>query len=112
MWQTVKTNALAFHRSFHKSGVIVFGRLQVLLGAIWGVLIATDLSPLIGNPKYITAWLIFSGLVTEMSRRSRTDEDEDGHLVPRREDQTVNVTVNNAAPAPASPVGPTTGTTK
>lgn len=105
MWQTVKTNALAFHRSFHQSGVIVFGRLQVLLGAVWAVLTATDLSPLISNPKYITAWLIFSGLVTEMSRRSRTFEDDDGHLLPRKDDQTVNVTINNTP-------GPTSGDTK
>ncbi len=107
MWTIVKTHAVTFHRSFHQSGVIWFARIQVLLGAIWFALTAVDLAPLIGNPKYVTAWLIFSGLVTEMSRRSRTYQDDDGRLLPRRED-TINVTVN----APASPLGPTSDDTK
>ncbi len=106
MWETVKDKAAAFHRSFHQSGVIVFARLQVLIGALWAVLTAVDLAPLISNQKYLTLWLIFSGLVTELSRRSNTYVDDDGHLMPRRQ-ETVNVTVNNA-PTP----GPTSGTTK
>jgi len=113
MWETVKTSATSFHRSFHSSGVIWFARIQVLGGAVWGVLVATDLSPLISDPKVLTGWLIFSGLVTELSRRSNTYEDDDGHLLPRQQ-QEVNVTVNTttSAPAPASPLGPTSGTTK
>lgn len=117
MWATLRDNALAFHRSFHSSAVIWFARLQVLVGAVWTVLIATDLSPVISNPKYVTAWLVMSGLITEMGRRSRTVEDEDGRLRPRprEEDNTINVVVNNSAPpsvdVPASPV-PTDGTTK
>jgi hypothetical protein len=111
MWVTVKTNALAFHRSFHQSGVIVFARLQVLVGAVWCVLTTTDLAPLIANQKYLTYWLIASGVITELSRRSRSEEDEDGHLVPRR-DNTVNVTVNTVAPPAASPIGPVDGNTK
>jgi hypothetical protein len=111
MWQTVKNNALAFHRSFHQSGTIVFARLQVLVGTVWCVLTATDLAPLISNPKYLTYWLIASGVITELSRRSRSVEDEEGHLVPRRQD-TVNVTVNNVAPPAASPLGPVDGNTK
>jgi hypothetical protein len=111
MWSTVKVNVVRFHRSFHQSGVIWFARIQVLLGAVWAALTAVDLAPVIGNPKYVTAWLVFSGIVTEYSRRSRTCEDEDGHLLPRG--NTINVTVdNNAAPAPASPLGPTSGNTK
>ena len=105
MWQTITTTALAFHRSFHSSGVIWFARIQVLGGAVWAVLTATDLAPLIGNPKYVTAWLVFSGIVTEMSRRSRSEEDEAGHLVPRRDDDHVTVAV-------PSPLSPTSGTTK
>lgn len=116
MWPTIRDSAIAFHRSFHSSAVIWFARLQVLVGAVWSVLIATDLSPVISNPKYVTAWLVFSGLITEMGRRSRTVEDEDGKLIPRgRDENTINVVVNNAAPpsvdVPASPV-PTDGTTK
>lgn len=105
MWETLKANAIAFHASFHKSGTIVFARLQILFGAIWTVLTMTDLAPLISNPKILTGWLIFSGVVTEMSRRSGTYADEDGHLLPRRDhDQTINVNVNTP--------GPTSGSTK
>jgi hypothetical protein len=117
MWTTIRDSATAFHRSFHSSLVIWWARFQVLFGAVWAVLIATDISPLLGNPKYFTAWLVFSGVMTEMGRRSRTVEDEDGKLIPRRrdDDDTINVVVNNSAPpsvaVPASPV-PTDGTAK
>lgn len=115
MWQTVKTKAVAFHRSFHNSETILFARLQVLIGAVWAVLSVTDLGPVINNPKYLTAWLIFSGVITELSRRSRSEQDCRGSFVPRRDDS-VNVTVNvpsaSAAPDPASPLGPTSGNTK
>lgn len=116
LWSNIRDGALAFHRSFHSSAVIWFARLQVLAGAVWTVLIATDLSPVISNPKYVTAWLVFSGLITEMSRREHTVEDEEGRLrpVPRGQD-TINVVVNNSASpsvdVPASPV-PTAGNTK
>jgi hypothetical protein len=110
MWTTIKTGALKFHRSFHSSGVIWLARGQVVLGAVWAALTAVDLAPIIGDPKYVTAWLVFSGIITEYTRRSRTYQDEDGHLLPRRDDQTVNVTVNTAAPA--SPLGPSDGNTK
>lgn len=111
MWQTVKTNSIAFHRSFHSSSVIWFARLQILLGAVWGALTATDLAPLIGNPKYVTAWLVFSGIVTEFGRRSNTVVDGDGRLMPARGNVVINnTTVNNEAPA--SPLGPTDGSTK
>jgi hypothetical protein len=115
MWETVKTGAISFHRSFHQSGVIWFARVQVFLGMVFGVLTTIDLSPIITDQKYLTLWLIGSGLITEMSRRSNTYEDDDGHLMPRRQDQDqeVNITVNNAAaPAPASPLGPTSASSK
>jgi len=69
MYETIKTGVVAFHQSFRKSATIFFARLQLLLAALWTVLIATDLGPLIVNPKYVTAWLIFSGFVTEYCRR-------------------------------------------
>ena len=118
MWQTIKTNALAFHASFHKSGTIVFARLQVLLGAVWTVLTMADLAPLISNPKYLTGWLLFSGVVTELTRRSRTDIDDEGHLVPhadvRQSVPAQGISVSNPSGATPVPpvVGPTSGNTK
>jgi hypothetical protein len=111
MWATLKSTIVSIHQSFHKSGTLVFARVQVMVGIVWEVLSHTDLSSVIGNPKYLTYWLIFSGVITEMTRRSGTYADEDGHLMPRRDDQTVTVNVNTA-PAPASPIGPTSGNTK
>ena len=72
--------------SFHDSEVIVFARVQVLFGVVWGVLTVVDISPILENPKYITGWLLFSGMVTELLRRNRaTDLNEppptaDDHL--------------------------------
>ena len=76
----------SFQHSFHDSEVIVFARIQVIAGIVWGILTVTDLAPLIDNPKYYTGWLMFSGLITEMLRRNRaTDLNEppptaDDHL--------------------------------
>jgi hypothetical protein len=110
MWQNIKGSAIYVHQTFHKSGVIWFARLQVLIGAIWAALTAVDLAPIIGNPKYVTAWLVFSGIVTEYSRRSGTYQDRSGHLLPR--DPNLTVVVNNEpSAAPAAPV-PTDGTSK
>ncbi len=61
MWEKIKA-------WFKDSSTIAWGRFQVLLAAIWGVLITTDLAPVLGQ-KWLTAWLIVSGVVTEMLRR-------------------------------------------
>jgi hypothetical protein len=53
---------------FKDSLTIAWARLQVLFAALWGVLTTTDLAPLL-NPKWLTAWLVLSGLVTELTRR-------------------------------------------
>ena len=55
---------------FHDSETIVWARLQILVGSIWVVLLATNLSPIL-PPKAITYWLIASGVITELVRRSR-----------------------------------------
>lgn len=62
MWEDIKA-------WFKRSETIFWARLQVAVGSLWSVLIVTDLSPLLTNPKIMAAWLIFSGFVTEMARR-------------------------------------------
>lgn len=53
---------------FKESTTILWARLQILLAAIWGVLATVDLSPVL-NPKWMAAWLIVSGTITELTRR-------------------------------------------
>lgn len=53
---------------FWRSETIAWARLQVLVGAVWTVLSATDLSPLL-DPRWLTYWLIVNGIVTELLRR-------------------------------------------
>ena len=74
MWAQIKAWALSFHASFHDSEVILFARIQVLFGIAWAILSVTDMAPLITNPKYLTAWLLGSGMVTEMLRRNRATD--------------------------------------
>jgi hypothetical protein len=112
MWSNLRDGFSRFHQSFHYSAVIWIARAQVVLGGVWIALTSVDLAPLIVNPKYVTVWLVFSGIVTEMGRRSNTIIDPDGHLMPRRDDNsTVVVVTAPAAPVAASPV-PTSGLTK
>lgn len=58
---------------FKDSETIFFARLQMLIGSIWTVLVMVDLSPVLA-PKWLTVWLIVSGAITEMARRSRADD--------------------------------------
>ncbi len=57
---------------FHNSETILWARLQVLVGIVWTVLSTADLSPVLSG-KYMTYWLVFSGVVTEMMRRRGTE---------------------------------------
>lgn len=53
---------------FKDSVTIAWARFQLLLAAVWGVLLTVDLTPVLSQ-KWMTAWLIFSGVVTELTRR-------------------------------------------
>lgn len=53
---------------FKDSTTIAWARMQVLFAAIWAVLLSTDLAPLLSQ-KWLTGWLVLSGLVTELTRR-------------------------------------------
>lgn len=61
MWQKIKD-------WFKDSTTIAWARVQVLFAAVWGVLVTVDLAPVLGQ-KWLTAWLIISGVVTELTRR-------------------------------------------
>lgn len=64
MWEKIKN-------WFWRSETIAWARLQMFIGIVWTVLSVSDLSPLL-NPKWLTYWLIFSGVVTEYLRRRGT----------------------------------------
>jgi hypothetical protein len=58
---------------FWRSETIAWARLQVLFGVVWGVISIADLSPLLTG-KWLTIWLIFNGIVTELLRRRNTTQ--------------------------------------
>ena len=69
---------------FRHSETILWGRFQVLVGAVWTVALATDISPFFSSPKIIAGWATFSGIMTEYARRRGTEvreEDRDGQTV-------------------------------
>lgn len=76
MWDKIKA-------WFKRSEVIFFARLQVVTGAVWAVLQATDLSPVLQG-KYMTYWLICSGVITELCRRRGTTTATDGSLTDKQ----------------------------
>jgi len=57
---------------FDHSESIFWGRLQVAIGAIFAVLSVADLTPFNLPPKYIAAWAIVNGIITEYLRRLNT----------------------------------------
>lgn len=66
------------HGTFHDSSVLVWSRVQVILGTLWVALQGVDASPLISNPKYLVYYIIFSNLVNEMLRRRGAEYHDDG----------------------------------
>jgi hypothetical protein len=85
---------------FVHSETILWGRLQIVFGALWGVLLTTDLSTIL-SPKWLTVWLIFSGAVTEVARRRNT--------VTTVTDRMDGVNVVTLQPAPSPPSDPPAG---
>ena len=65
---------------FYNSETIAWARIQLLVGAVWTVLLSTDLSPIISG-EWLTYWLVFSGVVTELLRRKGTVVDQAGDLI-------------------------------
>lgn len=59
--------------SFHANETIIWARIQLFVGAVWATLAATDLSPVL-HGKYLTYWLIVSGVITELLRRNRATD--------------------------------------
>ena len=53
---------------FKDSLTIAWARLQIVLAAVWGVLVTVDLTPVLSQ-KWLTVWLIVSGTITELTRR-------------------------------------------
>lgn len=53
----------------HDSGTILLARIQLLVGSIWAVLVMSDLTGVL-PAKWLPYWLIISGVITEMVRRS------------------------------------------
>jgi hypothetical protein len=66
MWERIKA-------WFKDSETIFWARLQMFVGAVWTVLVSIDLAPLL-DPKWLTVWLVVSGVVTELARRSRAED--------------------------------------
>ncbi len=62
---------------FHDSETIVWARLQVLFGAIIGLVTMVDPSLITGvlPSKWVPFWLLVSGLITEYVRRNREPHD-------------------------------------
>jgi hypothetical protein len=68
------------HSTFHNSEVILWSRLNVLVGSLWLSVQGVDISPFIKDPRILAGWLIFSNLVNELARRRRAEYDENGAL--------------------------------
>lgn len=108
LWQRIRV-------WLHDSEVVAWSRLQLLVGAVWTVLMMTDLSSVL-PANWLPYWLILSGIVTEYARRARephdlgvkTVADLDAIAMPIKTDDKVvvdkmagTVTVTKAAEMPA-----------
>lgn len=64
-------------RWFSDSETLFWARLQMAAGAVLTVLSTTDLTPFFnatGLGKWAPLWLVASGIITELARRSRATD--------------------------------------
>jgi hypothetical protein len=80
MLQRLKDTYDYVHGSFHGSEVILWSRLQIMIGAGWLSLQGQDLSPILHEPKYILYYAIGSNFINEMLRRRKATYDDDGSI--------------------------------
>lgn len=62
-----------FHASFHDSEVILWARLQFVLGAAYVALQGVDMSQIISDKQMLMAYIFANGFFTEYLRRRRED---------------------------------------
>lgn len=80
MWQFIKNEYAYIHGTFHDSEVILWSRFNVALGSAWVALQASDISPLVNNPRYMAYYIIFSNFVNETLRRRKAEYDTNGSI--------------------------------
>jgi len=73
MWEFVKGKWTYFRESFHGSHIIVFARVQALVGPAWLAVSQTDMSPFITDHKQMAYWLMANAFITESLRRYKED---------------------------------------
>lgn len=62
----------AFWNWFYNSALVLWSRLQVLLGSIVAVLLITDMTPWL-PAKYLAIWIPINGVISEYLRRTNTE---------------------------------------
>lgn len=62
-----------FHASFHDSEIILWARVQVVLGCAYAALQGVDMTTFISDRRMMMYYLFANGLITEMLRRNRED---------------------------------------
>jgi hypothetical protein len=83
MLQTIKDTFNSAHGSFHDSSVIVFARLNVMLGIGWVSLQGVDVSVMNifhTHPEYLVYYTIFANGVNEALRRNGASYDDKGSM--------------------------------
>lgn len=73
MWQTLKTNYLKFHGSFHDSEIIIWSRIQMAVGAIGAGVLLLDPASFDLDAKWTAIWVAANGALSEYLRRRRED---------------------------------------
>ena len=69
MWNFLREKTIWAYGTFHNNETIIWGRIQIALGAAWTTIAGSDLSKIIENPKYLGYALMAVGFITEILRR-------------------------------------------
>lgn len=83
MLETVRNYYSRFHSTFHDSSVIVFARINVMLGIAWTAMQGIDVSALKvfhDHPEYLVYYMIFANAVNEVLRRNGAEYHDDGRI--------------------------------
>lgn len=80
MYKTIRAKIIDLYTTFHGSETILIARFNVVMGSLYAGLQLLDPTQLPIDVKYITAWVVGNGVLTEYLRRRNAEYDDDGTL--------------------------------
>lgn len=80
MYSFLRDKIVAFWSTMHGSETIIWARLQVALGSLYAGAQLFDVSQFDIDKKWVMAWIVGNGVLSEYLRRRKAEYHDDGEI--------------------------------